>query len=541
MKHSTLTLLLFLAANFVSGQAKQPDWKPQSPKREFRGAWVATIANIDYPKKPTKERAALREQYKNLLDQFKELGFNAVVFQVRPAADAFYPSQLAPWSAYLSGKQGEGIPDFDPLASMVEETHARGMEFHAWLNPFRATVNLDTLSLAPNHPFFTHRNWLVTYGTRMYFNPAIPEVRQYLVDVVGEIVDKYDVDAIHFDDYFYPYPIKDLAFPDSADYQFYGRGFASIADWRRSNVDALIEALSLRIKASKPNVKFGISPFGVWRNQSADPNGSNTRASVSTYDDLYADVLKWARLGWIDYLVPQIYWHIGYAPADYATLLEWWSARVKDCQLYIGQAAYKVNDNPEVAWKDPNEIPRQVSLNRKNWSTKGSIYFSARSVLNNPIGLKDTLRSLYKYPALVPEMDRLGIKTFKEPDLRRVRNREGRPLITWKPNKEERKTPPAYFVLYRFNSLTPGDFESPANILHVSPLMGTGKKWTYLDKTAETGQIYTYVVKAVNRQHTEGPASRPRSVEKTETRVRNAHPGLLRQLVEPASAATRPD
>ena len=530
MKHLNFTLILLLFAAMATAQPKPQNWNPQSPKREFRGAWIATVANIDYPKEPTMERAALKEQYKNLADQFKELGFNALIVQVRPAGDAFYPSQLAPWSRYLTGRQGQAPADFDPLAFMVEETHARGMEFHAWLNPFRATVNLDTLSLAPNHPFNTHRNWLVTFGGRMYFNPGIPEVRKYLVDVVGEIVDNYEVDAIHFDDYFYPYPVKDAVFPDSLEYDFFGRGYNNIDDWRRSNVDALIEALSLRIKESKPGVKFGISPFGVWRNKSKDPNGSDTRASISTYDDLHADVLKWARLGWIDYVAPQIYWNIGYAPADYATLVDWWSARVKGCQLYIGQAAYKVNNNPEIAWQDPNEIPRQIALNRKNWYTNGSVFYSAKSVINNPLGLKDTLRSLYKYPALLPEMERLEINAFKDPDLRRVRNKEGRPYIVWKPNKKERGNPPLYYVVYRFKGPATGDFESAANILYITPWQANEKKWTFLDKSAETGQIYTYAVKAVNRRHTEGPASRTRSIEKTETRVKNANPGFLGRL-----------
>ncbi|MEM1215835.1 MAG: family 10 glycosylhydrolase, partial [Bacteroidota bacterium] len=282
----------------------------QAPKRELRAAWVATVLNIDYPRSPSTNPIALKEQYRNMLDQLKDLGLNAVIVQVRPAGDALYPSEYAPWSAYLTGRQGAPPKDdFDPLAFMIEETHRRSMEFHAWINPFRASMNLDTASLFLTHPINTHPNWLVTYGTKMYFNPGIPEVRNHLVDVVGELVDNYNLDGIHIDDYFYPYPIKDVPFPDADTYRFYGRLSSSIEDWRRSNTDKLMEALHERIKMTRPSVSFGVSPFGVWRNKSeAAPKGSDTRAGATSYDDLYADVLKWVNRGWVDYVMPQLYW-----------------------------------------------------------------------------------------------------------------------------------------------------------------------------------------------------------------------------------------
>ena len=321
-----------------------------SPKRELRAVWVATVLNIDYPREGTPDAVALREQYKNLIDQFQQLGFNTVIFQVRPAADAFYPSQLVPWSRFLTGQQGRAPSDaeFDPLAFMIEETHRRGMEFHAWLNPFRATTDLDTTKLARNHVFYQHRDWMMPYGTRYYLNPGIPEVRQHLVDVVSEIVRNYDVDGIHFDDYFYPYPVSGQRLPDSLTYVRYRGSFNDTLAWRRNNVDQLIQSLDQAIHGIKPAVAFGISPFGVWRNRDRDPRGSQSRAGVTTYDDLYADVLKWMENDWIDYIMPQLYWNIGYAPADYALLLQWWSQHVGDTHLYIGHGAYKVGNNPEV-------------------------------------------------------------------------------------------------------------------------------------------------------------------------------------------------
>jgi uncharacterized lipoprotein YddW (UPF0748 family) len=224
------------------------------------------------------------------------------------------------------------------------------MEFHAWLNPYRATLDLDTLSLSSQHLFYRHRDWLVRYGERFYLNPSLPEVRNHLTEVVVDLVERYDLDAIHFDDYFYPYPIPGEAFPDSLDFVRRGFGYAAIEDWRRSNTDALVSAVSQRIKLSRQHVRFGISPFGVWRNASRDPTGSATQASASSYDDLYADLVKWMRSGWIDYVAPQLYWSVGFPPADHGALLEWWNKNRNGRQLYIGYAAYKVGANADSAW-----------------------------------------------------------------------------------------------------------------------------------------------------------------------------------------------
>ena len=510
--------LLFLAISlplFLQGQKVLNH--PQ--KREFRAVWIATVANIDYPKKVSSKKVAIEEQYKNLLDQYEKLGFNAVVFQVRPAGDAFYPTALAPWSAYLTGEQGRGpIPEFDPLEFMVKEAHSRGMEFHAWFNPLRATMNLDSSALSLKHVYFQHPNWMVRYGRRYYLNPAMPEVRQHVVDVVAEVVEKYDIDGVHFDDYFYPYPKKGYEYPDSTDFKFYGASYNNREDWRRDNVNKLVESLSERIKELKPHIKFGVSPFGVWRNKKKDPFGSDTRAGVTSYDDLYADVVHWMRLGWIDYVAPQIYWNIGYELADYATLADWWAIQTGECNLYIGHAAYKVGENKVEAWHEADEMAKQIFFNRSNTKIGGSIYFSSRSILKNPLGLKDTLRSFYASPALLPETESLGLTKQAAPNLRRIRRKQGDVRLKWKLAKRDEKKPPFYYVIYRFEGRENKDldFNNPKNILSILPLASTGKKFTYIDKTAKTGQLYTYAITAVNRQHTESASSKKRGILKKE-------------------------
>lgn len=349
---------------------------------EFRGVWVATVANIDYPRQPSADTIALKEQWKNLIAQYKEIGFNAVIFQVRPAADAFYPSQFVPWSKYLIGRQVPARSEsFDPLQFIIAETHRAGMEFHAWFNPYRATMDLDTASLAPNHVFNQHRDWVVRYGTRYYLNPGVPAVRQHFTQIVAEVVSKYDVDAVHFDDYFYPYKIAGESFPDSLEFEQYGEDFGNVEDWRRSNTDSLIENIHRTIKILKPYVQLGVSPFGVWRNRDRDDTGSDTRAGATTYDDLYADITKWLRYGWLDYVVPQLYWSIGFKPADHATLLGWWGTRNYERNLYVGHAAYKVANNADTAWSDPNEIPKQIRLNRRNAISSGSVFLVQKRYL----------------------------------------------------------------------------------------------------------------------------------------------------------------
>ncbi|MDP4710785.1 MAG: family 10 glycosylhydrolase [Saprospiraceae bacterium] len=471
-----------------------------SPAEEFRGVWIATVNNIDYPKTPTPNSIAHEEQFKNLLHKFKSYGFNAAIVQVRPVADAFYPSEMAPWSAYLTGSQGlPPLPESDLLAFMIRQAHQNSMEFHAWINPFRAAMSTNTDRLVEGHVLKKHPSWGLTYGDKLYLNPGIPEVRQHIVQVVEELLVKYDLDAIHVDDYFYPYPIAGVPFPDSATFLQYGGGYTRIEDWRRANVDALIQLLSEKIREKKAHVKFGISPFGVWRNQERDPLGSPTRAGATSYDDLYADVVKWARMGWIDYLLPQLYWNIGYEPADYAQLLAWWARTVPDVQLLIGQAAYKVGNNPVSTWQDPAEIGRQIQLNRSNPVVRGSAFFSANSILRNSLGLKDSLQVYFRYPALIPAGEQSGSPVLpKAPNIKKIRNKAGNPLLVWKTDKQ---SPHFYYVLYRFEEKQTDNFEDGRFIQYISPFQPSGRRMTFQDSGLARDRIYRYVLVGADRRH----------------------------------------
>ena len=514
------SLLLTILAGATLPVFAQEDF---APRREFRGVWIATVFNTDFPKRPSPMKVAHQEQYKNLLDKLQKIGVNAVIVQVRPAADALYPSDLVPWSAFLTGQQGKSPePEYDPLEFMIKEAHKRSMEFHAWFNPFRATVNMDTTKLAPNHAFRRHRNWMVRYGNRFYFNPAIEAVQQHLIQVIMEVVAGYDIDAVHFDDYFYPYPVAGEVYPDTSIFNAYGQGFKDIGDWRRMQVDGFIEKLSSAIKSQKTHVKLGISPFGVWRNKDKDRRGSDTRAGVTTYDDLYADVLKWSNRGWIDYVIPQLYWNIGFEPADHEKLLGWWSRNFSDRHVYIGHAVYKVGDNAEVAWDDPEEIPRQIRLNRLNLNTMGSSFFSAKTLARNRLGVRDSLDAYFRKPALLPVVEELADRAPGEPVLRRIGKKKGRPRLIWKPNKEDvaNERMPAYYAVYRFMSDREGEIdETNANLIAVTPFHSQARKFKYVDPTALPNEFYTYVVTALNRHHVESLRSNARTIYKTENGV----------------------
>lgn len=397
------SLLFILTLFLTSVTFSQPEY-------EFRGVWIATVDNIDWPQKGMRTVYSQKAEFIRQLEQHKKNGMNAVIAQVRPSADAFYPSSLEPWSEWLTGVQGRSpSPYYDPLQFMIDETHKRGMEFHAWLNPYRANFNIRSASIAKNHITRIHPEWFLTYGDKKYFDPGNKKAQQHVINVVKDLVRRYDIDAVHMDDYFYPYRISGKEFPDHASYKRSGTKL-SRDDWRRSNVDSIIKSLNIAIKTEKPYCKFGISPFGVWRNKETDPKGSNTRAGQTNYDDLYADILLWLEEGWIDYVAPQLYWEIGHKLADYEELINWWSRHSYGRHVYIGHGIYRSNErNP--AWKNPNELPNQLKLLRQTPNVKGSIYFSSTSFDRNPNGWNDSLRSnYYKNPAMIPEMDWLPRK-----------------------------------------------------------------------------------------------------------------------------------
>ncbi len=392
-------LLLFLLASCTV-------FKPViQPKREFRGVWIATVVNIDWPHSGADTWARQQADYLRILDFYRRLNLNAVIVQIRTAGDAFYPSAYAPWSRFLTGK--EGVPpktEEDPLQWMIRQAHIRGFEFHAWLNPYRATFDENVEILAKTHDFHTHPDWMFKYGKKYYYDPGIPEVQDHLVNIMKEVVRNYQVDALHFDDYFYPYRIQGEVIPDSLTYAARAMPGQALDDWRRSNIDSLVKKVHGMIQKEKEWVQFGISPFGVWKNNTTDPRGSDTQAGQTTYEDLYADPLKWMKEGYIDYLVPQVYWSMDLPVASHSKIVSWWAGITPLTNLYIGNAAYKVRDNADKAWERKKELPKQLRLARTYENIQGNVFFSARSLLNKNMDVVRHIKNkYYKYPALTPE------------------------------------------------------------------------------------------------------------------------------------------
>ena len=454
-----LSLLLF---SFLSGMVSQG---AEHPKREFRGAWIHTVGQSRYMEM---NRDAMQDYFDQMLDSLQHIGINAVIFQVRPTADAFYRSELEPWSKYLTGKQGVAPePLWDPLQYMIEQCHARNMELHAWLNPYRVGTNADE-PLSASHIYHKHPEWFVRYGRQLYFDPGLPECRRFIGRVVDDIVSRYDVDAIHMDDYFYPYPIAGSEFPDENSYARYGNGMDR-GDWRRENVNALIKELHKIIKSRKPWVRFGISPFGIYRNQKTDPLGSNTNG-LQNYDDLYADVLLWAREGWIDYNIPQIYWEIGHKAADYETLVKWWATHSENRPLFIGQSVPKT-----VQFADPqnpsiNQLPRKMALQRAYQTIGGSCQWYAAAVVENQGRYRDALISEYhKYPALIPVFDFMDDKApGKVRKMKKVWTEDGYILFWTAPKADTEMDKAVQYVVYRFDSKEKVNLDDPSHIVAIT-------------------------------------------------------------------------
>lgn len=395
-------LISFSLFSFTNGNAQGTNI---NPKNEFRAIWIATVVNIDWPKNSIDNIEKQKSDYIEILNTYKKLNYNAVIVQIRSVGDAFYPSKLAPWSKYLTGKEGQAPnPYFDPLAWMISQAHARGFEFHAWLNPYRATFDTKIQTLSPEHDFFKHRDWMIKYGEpgkeKYYYNPGLPEVQSHLITVVEEVVKNYDIDAIHFDDYFYPYRVTGQEFNDKASYAKFNNGL-SLENWRRNNVNTFVKNTYTSIKNIKPWVQFGISPFGVWRNKSVDPKGSDTQAGQTNYDDLFADPMAWMEGKYIDYMLPQLYWSIDHRTASYAKLMKWWSENSTNTNIYIGNGSYKIKTDSDKKWNDPNEIPNQIDLTRTYSNIQGNAFFSAKSFVNKNQDITKLLSDKqYKYPAI---------------------------------------------------------------------------------------------------------------------------------------------
>lgn len=487
-------LILFLALFFSIGAGAQTKNNNLYPKREFRAAWIQVV-NGQFRGMSTER---MKQTLVSQLNSLQGAGMNAIIFQIRPEADALYASQYEPWSRYLTGVQGQmPSPMWDPMQFMIDECHKRNMEFHAWINPYRVKTSLKN-QLAPTHIYNEHPEWFVTYGDQLYFDPALPESRDYICKIITDIVSRYDVDAIHMDDYFYPYPINGVDFPDKSSFARYGGGFTSKSDWRRSNVNILIKKIHETVRSIKPWVKFGISPFGIYRNQKNDPLGSKTNG-LQNYDDLYADVLLWAREGWIDYNIPQIYWEIGHKAADYETLVKWWALHSENRPLFIGQSVLNTVQNADPQNPSINQLPRKMALQRGFQTIGGSCQWYAAAVVENAGRYRDALvQEYHKYPALVPVFDFIDDKA---PDkVRKVKTlwtSDGYVMFWTAPKAKTEMDKAIQYVVYRFDKNEKVDIENSSKIVAIT--RDNFYKLPYEDGKNK----YRYVVTALDRLHNE--------------------------------------
>lgn len=498
---SSILLTVVLSYIFLScGASKQSRFiQTQYPKREFRGAWIQTVWQGQYQ---TMNSQQMRQYFVDLLDQLEQAGINAVVFQVRPQADALYQSNFEPWSSVLTGKQGTPLPDgFDPLAFMINECHKRNMELHAWLNPYRVTV-AESQVLAPSHIYHRYPERFVKYGNQLFFDPGIPENRAFMCSVVNDIVSRYDVDAIHMDDYFYPYPIVGKEFPDEKSFQKYAekQGFCDTekANWRRNNVNQLIKEVKQTIVLAKPWVRFGISPFGIYRNKKNTINGAGSETSgLQNYDDLYADVKLWVKNGWIDYNIPQLYWEIGHKTADYKTLIDWWVENNFKQPLYIGQDANRMMDATMPSGN--SQLDEKIRLSRSSENIQGNCFWHAYGLLDNYKGVSSELHAKYhKYKALIPAYTHMHDgKPKKVKNIKDTYSADDH-YLSWEFEASQHNPETAkYFVVYRFAN---GEDE---NLNDATSIVAITRDTQYSLPYEGKKKSYKYIVTAVDGFHNE--------------------------------------
>ena len=501
LKH--LLVLSVTCILFISALAQN------APKREFRGAWIATYTNIDWPNR-TQTPAQQRAAFITIVDHHKATGLTALFIQVRSQCDAMYASSIEPWSADLTGTQGKAPdPYWDPMQFMIDECHKRGIEFHAWLNPYRAAGNSNNLPVfAANHVAKQHPEWLLSQGTLRILDPGIPAVRDYVTTVIADIVNRYNVDGIHFDDYFYPSPPGSgtAPFNDDSSYAVDPRGFSVRADWRRDNVNLLIKRVYDSVKSIKPWVKFGVSPSGIYRN-STNPDIGSATSGLEHYTSLYADTRKWLQQGWIDYLCPQVYWYIGQPGANYGVVVPWWNNNTYGRHMYIGLAGYKVNDPAQgTNWANPSMIPNEVRLNRSLSHISGQAVYNTNSLRStSKLGFRDSLRLyFYNKPALLPNMPwRDSLAPASPLSLTAVKYKNDSVILNWiKPTATDELDKAWQFVIYRSQSPVI-DTSDVNNILAIT----VNDTTTFTDKTITADSIYYYAVTATDRFHNESGAS----------------------------------
>lgn len=470
------------------------------PKREFRGAWIQCVNGQYLGKTPEQIRQMLASQ----LDVLKGAGINAILFQVRAEGDALYKSSYEPWSRYLTGIQGMAPSDgWDPLEWMVEQCHSRDMECHAWINPYRAKTK-GTQELAVGHAARRHPERVFPYDGMLIFNPALTENRMFTCMVVEDILNRYDVDGIHIDDYFYPYPAKGESIPDDSYYRVSGGKFKNIHDWRRHNVDMLVKELHEMIHKVKPWVKFGVSPFGIYRNGTDGKNSAKGSATngLQNYDDLYADIVLWQKKGWVDYLVPQIYWNIGTRAADYEVLCRWWDKYCSKRPLFIGQDVERTVKGTDPEDSRSHQMMRKYSIQRELSNVDGSCQWYAAAVVNNPGNYRTLLETKYhRYPALQPEMRFIDKKAPGKPRDVKIDLYAGRPHLRWNAPKAKTEMDRAVqYVVYRFGAGRKVDTDDASAILKV-----THETSFPIEGNAEG---CTFVITALDRLHNESKGVR---------------------------------
>lgn len=488
-----LLLLLFVSFASASGFAQD------SPKYEFRGAWIATVINLDWPTSPSSSPSLQRAQLRFLLDALQEAGINAVIFQVRSEADAMYPSDTEPWSYWLTGEQGTGPdPFYDPLQFAIDETHARGMELHAWFNPYRV-IRGSGYPNSSDHVSVEHPDWLLAFGDLRVLDPGLPDVREYVTGVIAEVVERYDVDGVHFDDYFYPYPPNNIDDEDDATFEAYPRGFTNIGDWRRDNVDLLVESVRDTIQAVNPEVVFGISPFGIWKN--GVPPGI---VGLDAYNVIFADATAWLDAETIDYLAPQLYWAFG-GGQDYGRLAPWWGSVSNGRHIYPGLGLYRDNYSN-------NEIPRQITLNRELETVQGQILFRAQFVQTNQHSATDSLKqNYYRHPALPPIMPWRSQDAPATPeDLAFEWDGEAANL-SWSPPASSAADSARFYAVYRIQSATEPDYDEA--LMDARNLLAITADTTLSDRPIDVGESYYYVVTGVSANSIESEPSNAISLE----------------------------
>ncbi len=425
---------------------------PPSVEREYRGIWVATVANIDWPSKPRLPSDMQKAELIAIMDRAAELGFNLIVLQVRPACSVLYDSKIEPWSEVLSGTMGKPPePYYDPLAFAVEEAHNRGMELHAWFNPYRARHPSEKSEIHPQHISKRRPDLVKQYGRYLWLDPGEPDVMEHSLAVMLEVVKRYDVDGVHIDDYFYPYKERDekgnlLDFPDESSWQRYRRsgGKLSRDDWRRQNVDRFVERVYREIKSTRRWVKFGISPFGLWR-----PGYPPQARGFDAYSELYADSRKWLLEGWCDYYVPQLYFKIDHPNLSFPVMLRWWVEQNKQGRhVLAGNFTSKVADGSNSAW-DAQEIAEQIRLTRKQVGAAGNVHFSARAFMQDRGGICKLIRELHAQPALVPSSPWLSRSKPHTPTVQATPLVGGAIQLQW---KAQGRHPVAWWVVAYRNS-----------------------------------------------------------------------------------------